>query len=256
MRNLCEHWVRQILHHQSHSVRFSPTGAEQRAGLGFAGFERHTRPTQLAPEAHVLPVVRALVEKQRLALAATVRVDGVLFEVIRKGLLHIQEHLEKIRILIVQVIQNRVHIIRLGDGAVEISRQPFHAAGYRDVSHFHKARVIPRRVCAAQFYFQALEAIGLYPIGEQHRMLILRLAAGQLAFVQWIYSADEMPRRHLCWRLGNKKVFRIFSRKGNSRRRRFHEIFQRPAHPFAVVRLVNIPLVQISKRIVQRNIKK
>ena len=68
--------------------------------------------------------------------------------------------------LIAQVIQNRVYIIRLGDGAVEIGRQAFHAAGYRDAAHFHDARVIPRGVRAAQFYFQALEAVGFYPVRE------------------------------------------------------------------------------------------
>lgn len=42
MRNLCEHGVGQVLHHDGHPVGLGPAEAEQRTSLSLASLERDT----------------------------------------------------------------------------------------------------------------------------------------------------------------------------------------------------------------------
>src|SRR5882672_7788356 len=64
---LCQHRVGQVLDHEAHAVGPGPAGAEDRAGLSFAGFEGDSRPAQLATEPDLPPIMRAFIEEQRLA---------------------------------------------------------------------------------------------------------------------------------------------------------------------------------------------
>ena len=67
MRDLRQHRIRQVLHHQRHPIRLRPARRQQRPGLRLARLQRHARPTQLASKPHKFPIMRALVQEQRLA---------------------------------------------------------------------------------------------------------------------------------------------------------------------------------------------
>ena len=77
VRNLGKHRVGQILDHQVHPVGLGPASAEDGAGLRLARLERDPGPAEFAAEPDQLPVMRALVEKQRLAGGDAVDIDAV-----------------------------------------------------------------------------------------------------------------------------------------------------------------------------------
>ena len=52
VRHLSQHGIRQVLNHEAHAVSFGPAGAQQRARLRFAGFQRYSGPPQFAPKFH------------------------------------------------------------------------------------------------------------------------------------------------------------------------------------------------------------
>ncbi len=147
---LRQHGVGKVLHHEGHAVCLGPTGAQQGAGLGFAGFQSNSRPAQLATLSHVLPVMGAFIKEKGLAGAATVRVNTVTFQVVWKGLLHIKQHAVQAGMFVAQAIKNFIHVSRLGDGAVEVSCQPIHIVCNGDITDAHHARIIPLCVIAAQ----------------------------------------------------------------------------------------------------------
>jgi hypothetical protein len=74
-----------------------PAEAEERAGLGLAGLEGNAAPTEFATEADDTPVMCALVEEERHALAHGVDVDGMFFKLIRERLFDVAESLPKFR---------------------------------------------------------------------------------------------------------------------------------------------------------------
>ena len=92
VRDLRQHGIGQVLHHQGHAVRLRPAQAQQRAGLGFACFQRHAGPSQFASAPDLPPVVGAFVEKERAARTHGVNRDRMFVEFIRKRLLHIKKH--------------------------------------------------------------------------------------------------------------------------------------------------------------------
>src|SRR5258708_1235201 len=102
----------------------SPAGAQDRAGLRFARFERYAGPPEFAPQLYHAPIVRALVQEQRLARRNTVNIDGMLLEFIRKRLLHVQYHSVNPRCVITQTIEDSVYVFRVLDGAIEVGGEP------------------------------------------------------------------------------------------------------------------------------------
>ena len=147
--------------------------AEQGAGLGLAGLERHAGPAQLAAQPDQPPVVRALVHEQRLAGRDAVHVDPVRLEVVGERLLDVEDHAVEARLLVAQPVEDLVDVGRIGDRAVEVGGQPVHAVLDRRSRPTRTSRVVvPGRVVAAQLDLQAVQAVALDPVGQQHRIAV------------------------------------------------------------------------------------
>src|SRR5438477_12233558 len=89
MWNLRKHWISEVLDHQAHAMRLGPAGTEDRAGLRFASLEGHARPAQLTAQPDQPPVMRAFVQKERLAGRDAVHVDSVLLQLVWTRLLDV-----------------------------------------------------------------------------------------------------------------------------------------------------------------------
>ena len=222
--------------------------------MGFAGFQGHTRPAQLAAQPHVLPVVRALIKEQGLARAAAVGIDAVALQVIREGLLHIKQHAVQARMFVAQAVQDFIHVGRLGDGAVEVRRQPIDIVRHGNPAYAHHARIVPLCVITTQLDLQAIEPISLDPVGQQHRVTVIRLAAGEVVLLQRIHSAHQMPSRQLPRCIQIQVVDGVLALKRYIRRR-LQIIRQRTVHELCIIRRVNIHPVQLPVGIVQRLVK-
>ena len=150
VRNLRQHRVGEVLHHQRHAVCLGPAGAEDRAGLRLAGLERDAVPAEFAAEPDQLPIVRALVEEQWLAGGDAVHVDAVRLELVRERRLDVEDHPVKLRLLGGEPIEDFVHVRGVGDGAVEIGGQPEDTVPDADRADLGQALVVPAGVVAAQ----------------------------------------------------------------------------------------------------------
>ena len=121
---------------------------------------------RLPPEFHKLPVVRALIEEERLARGDAAHVEHVVLQLIREGLLHVERARIDLRLVAQQLVEDLIHILRLLHRAVEVRAQPAHAGGEAEPRHAHDALVVPRRVRAAQFDLQAFQAVLLDPVAS------------------------------------------------------------------------------------------
>ena len=151
MWNLRKHWISEVLDHQAHAMRLGPAGTEDRAGLRFASLEGHARPAQLTAQPDQPPVMRAFVQKERLAGRDAVHVDSVLLQLVWKRLLDVEDHSVNARMLAAQTIEHFIHILGIIDCAVEIGAEPINLVRNGDFSDANDAIVVPFRVVAAQF---------------------------------------------------------------------------------------------------------
>ena len=86
VRNLSEHGVSQILHHQAHPMSLGPAKREHGPGLGLAGLEGDPVPPQFPSQADVLPIMSAFVHKERFSIGQAMHWNPMHFEVVGKGL--------------------------------------------------------------------------------------------------------------------------------------------------------------------------
>ena len=209
MGDLGEHGVRQVLHHQAHAVGPRPAQAEEGLGLGLARLQGDAVPPQAPAEAHQLPVVGALVHEQGLAGRHAVDVDAVGLQVVREGLLHVEDHAVEPGVLVPQPVEDPVDVGRLGDRAVEVGRQPVDAVVDTDLADPDEAPVVPGLVGAAQLHLQALEPVAADPVGQQHRVAVVGLVPGQLVRRQRVEAAHEVPGGQPPERPGGEEVPRV-----------------------------------------------
>ena len=117
-------------------------------------------------------------------------IQGMLFQFIRKRLLHIQNHAINARLLIAQLVQHVVDVIDILDRAIKIRREPSHFVCESDDAHIHQTMVIPFIIMAAQFYFEAFQSIVANPVLEEHRVTIDWFIARQFLFLEQVESSD------------------------------------------------------------------
>ena len=182
MRNLREHGIGQILHHQRHAVSFRPTRAEQRAGLGFASLERDAGPAQTPAQPDQLPVVRTLVHEERFAGTHAPDINLVSLQIVRKRLFDVENHAVNAGLLDHQPVQHVVNISRFRDGAVVIRGQPIHSLLDRDAPHGKQSLVIPLVVIATQLHLQTFQSIAPNPVRQERRIAIIRNGAVDFIF--------------------------------------------------------------------------
>jgi len=109
-----------------------------------------TPPAEFAAEPDQLPIVRALVEKQRLAGGDAVHVDAVSLELVRERLFDVEDHPKNARLLGDEPVENPIHVRGIGDGAVEIGGQPEDTVPDADCADLGQALVVPAGIVAAQ----------------------------------------------------------------------------------------------------------
>ena len=78
-----------------------------------------------------------------------------------------------------------------------------------DSAHAEKPCDVPVDVVAAEFYFQAREAVSLDPVGEHERMAVVRLLPGEIGRLQRIEAPHEVPREQFGRGLRHQKIGRI-----------------------------------------------
>ena len=194
VRNLRQHRIGEVLHHQRHTVPARPAQAQERSGLCLARLQRHAAPAERTAQAHQGPVVRALVHEQRLARRYRAHVDLMALQVVRERLLDVQDRREGARLVVAQAIQYAVHVLGIAHGAVEVGRQPQHRVARRDGAHRRQALVVPRLVVAAQLHLQRLQAVGADPVLQQRRVAVVGLVAGEVRRGQRVEAAHQVPR--------------------------------------------------------------
>ena len=251
--NLREHRIGQVLHHQLHPVRLGPTRTEERAGLCLAGLERHASPAEFAPTPHKPPVVRALVEEERLALRDAVHIDGKFLQLVGKGLLDVEQFVESVTLLDLQAVEDVVDVLRVDDGAVEVGREPLNFFLARDVPYPDEPRVIPGGVVTTQFDLQTLQTVAPNPITQQHGITVVGFPVGEVCGIERIKSADEMPGEELRRRIGEEevggKLFREVVRGGSEERS------QISAQKLQRVGAVDGALMQLPESVMQREVE-
>ena len=211
VRNLRQHRVGQVLHHQAHAMRLRPATAQQCPRLSLARLQRHTRPAQLAAHFHQPPVMRALVQEQRFAGRYAMHVNGMPFQLVRKRLLNIKNHTINPRVLVAQPVKDDIDVFRLRNRAVEISRQPINAARGRNPTHLHQASQVPFRLVAPQFHFQTFQPVPPNPILQQHGVTVLWLLARQFGPLQQIQTRHQMPGNQTLSAARRQEIAGIFS---------------------------------------------
>ncbi len=63
----------------------------------------------------------------------------------------------------------------------------------RDLADLEQSVVVPVGVVAAELDLEALEAVAANPVAEQDRIAVVGLGAGQLAGVDRVLAADQVP---------------------------------------------------------------
>ena len=256
VRDLRQHRVGQVLHHQRHAVRPRPAEAEQGAGLRLAGLERHAGPAQPPPHADERPVVRALVHEQRLARRHRAHVERMALEVVGKGLFDIEEHPEDPRVLAHQAVENFGDVRRIGDGAVEIAAQPVDSRRLCDPPDPREPRVVPSGVVAAQFDLEAFQPVTADPVGQQHGVAVVGFAPVGVLRFQAIAAADQMPGRKDGQRLRAQEIARVAAVEGNPRTRgRLQVAGEVAVHPLGAVGVVDGRPVDHAVGVVQRQVE-
>ena len=202
VRNLCQHRIGEILHHQRHAVLPRPAQAQERSGLRLARFQRHAAPAERPAQAHQGPVVGALVHEQRFARGHRAHVDPVLLQVVRERLLDVQDRCVRARLTVAQTVQDTVHVLGIVHRAVEVRRQPPHRVARGDCPDRGQALVVPRLVVAAQLHLQGLQAIGPDPVFQQRRVAVVELLAGKVGRRQRVEAAHQVPRQQPARRRG------------------------------------------------------
>ena len=142
-----------------------PASAEDGAGLSLASLERDPGPAEFAAEPDQLPVMRALVEKQRLAGGDAVDIDAVGLQLVRERLFDVEDHAVQSRVFGHEAIEDFVDVDRVGDGAVEVGRQPEDPVFNGDGTDLDQPVVIPFGIVSPQLDFQAGQAVGSNPVG-------------------------------------------------------------------------------------------
>ena len=188
--NLGEHRVGQVLHHQRHPVGSGPAGGEDRARLRLAGLQGHAAPAELAAEPHLLPVVSALVKKERLAGRHAGALNRMLLQLIGKGLLNVEDHAEDAGMVLLESIEDVVDVGRVSDGAVEVGREVRAALANRNLTHANEPLEVPRRLRARQLDLQASQAVSGDPVDERDRLAVVGLTAGAVAVGERVEAAD------------------------------------------------------------------
>ena len=233
-----------------------PAQAQERPGLRLAGLQRHAGPAQLATARDHLPVVGALIHEEGLALRDAAHVDAVFLEIVGEGLLDVENHVEDLRLLGSEPVENLVHVARLLDRAVEVGGEPGAAPCEGEPPDAHQAVVVPGSVVAAQLDHQKAQAIALDPVRQQHRVAVIGLGTIELGGIEQVFAAHEVPGRQARWSLGDEVISWIFSLENGLRPVRVdQEIRQVPAHEVAVVGLVDVDFVQDAVGIVKCQVK-
>ena len=142
-----------------------PASAEDGAGLSLASLERDPGPAEFAAEPDQLPVMRALVEKQRLAGGDAVDIDAVGLQLVRERLFDVEDHAVQSRVFGQEAIEDFVDVDRVGDGAVEVGRQPDDPVFNGNGTDLDQPVVIPFSIVSPQLDFQAGQAVGSNPVG-------------------------------------------------------------------------------------------
>lgn len=215
VRDLGEHGIGKILDHQGHAMGLGPAGAEDGAGLGFAGFEGNAVPAELASDLDHAPVVCTFVEEERFAGGDTVDIDRMFLEFVGEWLFDVEEHSIKPRVLVAELIEHGGDVARIGDGAVKIGGEPLDIFVEGDLADFNQPVVIPGGVVAAEFYFQAFQAVALDPVGEENGVAIFGLRAGEFGRIKEVKAANKVPGAELRgWAFG-KEVGGVTSAERN-----------------------------------------
>ena len=157
VRDLGEHRISQVLHHQLHAVRFGPTPAEHSPRLRFAGLQRNPGPAEFPPQLHQPPVVRAFVEEERPARGNAVDVKAILFQFVGEWLFDVEDAVEDARMVEVDACVGHVLAVQLhrlqDPSRREVRRaedalpdQPLHLEGagvldVRSAEHRHRVAV-------------------------------------------------------------------------------------------------------------------
>src|SRR5690606_23156043 len=139
------------------------------------GLESDARPTQLASTPNDSPIVRALVEKERLARRDRPHVDLVRIEIIRKGLLDIEDHRVNARLFDEEPVEHLRDVLRIAHGAVEIGGEPKHVLLEREASNANETVVIPLEVIPPQLHFDRAKAILANPFAKKHGVAVVGL---------------------------------------------------------------------------------
>ena len=150
-------------------------------------------------------------------------------------------------------VKDVVDVGRLAHRAVEIGRQMLHTVLGPDPADLEHPSKIPVSVVAAQLDLETFQTVALDPIGEQHRITIVRFCARQLGVIQRVKSANQVPREQPVCASGQKEVARIPAGEAHGRvRSRSHECREVPSHPFRAVSIVNRAPMKLSVGVVHR----
>ena len=175
------------------------------------------------------------------------------FQVIREGLLDVERAGEDLGLVAQQLVHDLVHIRGLFDRAVEVRTQPADAIGKANATHALHALEVPGRIGAAQLHLEALQAIALNPVGEQHGVAVVRLAAVAILILQRIHTAHEVPHGQGLRRVGDEVVLRILAREGHCFR--IDERAEVAVHEVGVVGRIRVALVRAAKGIMHRDVE-
>ena len=195
MRDLCEHWIGEILDHQAHSVSFCPATTEKSPCLGLAGLQRYSCPPQLSSQPHKFPVMGAFIQEERPAGRDLMHVDGVFLQLIGKRLLNIQEHLVKSQVIPLQPVENIAHVCRISNGAVKVRAQAGNSQCSGDVSNLYGSLVIPFGIVPPELDLEAFQPIPSDPVGKLDRVSIFRLIAREFVQSDGVQPSNQMPSR-------------------------------------------------------------
>lgn len=173
----------------------------------FAGFESDAGPAEFAAEFDVFPVVSGFIEEQWFASRDGVGVDVMFFEVVGEGLFDVEEHAVDAGVVVAEVVEDGVDVLGVGDGAVEVGGEPVGVVFDGELADVDDALGVPLLVVAAEFDFEAVEAVGLDPLFEGDGVVVVGFVAGEVVGGEGVEAADEVPCGECFgWRLQEEVV--------------------------------------------------